>query len=437
MKKAQHWGIAMSVSGLLLTACGVGSESGSQTTATAPVTAAAAATSSVAPAASSSTAASDSIDSSDSTMAAQPTDASGASTATSTDDDTATTDITLDTSSSTDPAALADAVDIDAAIEASRGEGTLVIYGNPSAEQWTPLLAAFNEKYPWITVETFDLGGTEAFQRYLSEEATGSSTADLIVNTDGAGWLDLVSRGQVVDYVDPELAGLPIEDAMLAPGVYAMSYDPLIAVFNTLALPLDEQPTTLAEMAAMVDELDGRIGTVNVANANAGLGTFGYIDANGEDGWSVIEQLGPHARAEDGTGALLGKLQSGEYVASFFVSGSLRTLIDTTATGEVLNYRYLADATTLPARGIGVTSAADSPNAAQVFIDFILSAEGQTAECAGGFTPYRDGVECPTGLAAIEDAVGAGNAILVHYPEHLVEAQAAILERWNAAFGRS
>src|SRR6188474_2490647 len=80
---------------------------------------------------------------------------------------------------------------------------------------------------------------------------------------------------------------------------------------SPLAFPLDEQPTSLAEMAAMAPELDGKIGTVNVTNANAGLGTYGYIDAYGEEGWAVLEELGPHSGVEDGTGALLGKLQSG------------------------------------------------------------------------------------------------------------------------------
>ena len=218
--------------------------------------------------------------------------------------------------------------------------------------------------------------------------------------------------------------------------MFAMSYDPLIAAFNTLAFPLDEQPTSLAEMAAMAPELSGQIGTVNVTNANAGLGTYGYIDAYGEEGWAVLEQLGPHSGVEDGTGALLGKLQSGEYIASFFASGSLRALIDTTETGDLLNYRYLADATTLPARAVGVTNAAASPNAARVLVNYLLSEEGQTATCLGGFTPYREGVDCPTGLPAVEAAVGEGNAILVGYPADLREQQAAIEERWNAAFGR-
>ena len=93
----------------------------------------------------------------------------------------------------------------------------------------------------------------------------------------------------------------------------------------------------------------------------------------------MLEQLGPHSGVEDGTGALLGKLQSGEYVAGFFASGSLRALIDATETGDLLNYRYLADATPLPARAVGITTAAASPNAAQVFVNYLLSEEGQTA----------------------------------------------------------
>jgi iron(III) transport system substrate-binding protein len=327
------------------------------------------------------------------------------------------------------------AIDLDAAIEASRDEGTLVVYGNPSGDQWEPVLADFNEAYPWIDVETFDLGGSEAFQRYLTEEATGSGTADVIVNTDGAGWLDLVERGQVVDYVDPELADLGPE-AVLAPGVFALSYDPLVAVFNSATLPEDEQPTSLAELAEVADDLEGDIGTVAVENSNAGLGTYGYLDAQGEDGWQVLEQLGPHAGAEDGTGALLGKLQSGEYAAAFFVSGAVRALIDGTSTGDILDYRYFEDATTLPARGMGITAAADSPNAATVFVSWLLSQEGQVAACAGGFTPYRDDVECPTGLPAIEAEIGADAPILVGYPDGLAEEQAEIQQRWNDAFGR-
>jgi iron(III) transport system substrate-binding protein len=326
-------------------------------------------------------------------------------------------------------------IDIAEVTEASRDEGSLIVYGNPSPDQWEPVIAAFEEAYPWIDVETFDLGGTEAFQRYLSEEATGATTADVIVNTEGPGWLDLIERGQVVDYVDPELAELP-DIAVPAPGVFAMSVDPLIGVFNTQALPLEEQPTTLAGLGEMGEELDGRIGTIEVENGQAGLGTFGFVDARGEEAWDVLEAIGPHAGVESGTGALLGKLTSGEYVASFMASGSLRTLIETTETGDVLNYRYFEDATVMPTRGMAVTAAAESPNSARLLVNFLLSEDGQTVMCDGGFTPYREGVECPQGLSAIQDAVGEDNAIVVGYPEALLDEADEIRARWNEAFGR-
>lgn len=329
----------------------------------------------------------------------------------------------------------AQAIDIDAAIEASKDEGKLIVYGNPNADQWEPVLAAFHEQYPWIEVETFDLGGAEAFQRFLTEEATGSATADVIVNTDGAGWLDLIGRGKVVDYVDPEVAELP-DFAVAAPGVFAMSVDPLIAIFNTKALPEDEQPDTLADLAAMSEDLDGKIGTIDVENGQVGLGNYGYTEERGDEAWDVLDEIGPHTKVEDGSGALLGKLQSGEYEAAFLASGSIRALIDGTDTGDVLNYKYLADATVLPTRGMGVTTAAASPNSAKVLIHFLLTKEGQTAGCAGGFTPYRDDVECDQDLASIEEVVGEDNAIVVGYPEALKTGLPEMRTRWNEAFGR-
>jgi len=332
-------------------------------------------------------------------------------------------------------AAPTETIDLDEVIEASRDEERLIVYGNPSPDQWAPVIEAFEEAYPWITVETFDLGGTEAFQRYLSEESTGATTADVIVNTDGPGWLDLIDRGQVVDFAAPSLEGLP-EIAVAAPGVFAMSVDPLIGVFNSHALPPDEQPTTLAGLADMAEDLDGRLGTVEVENGQVGLGFWGYIDATGEDGWEVLERLGPHSSAESSNGVLVGKLTSGEYAATYMTSGALRALIDTTETGDVLDYRYLEDATVLPTRGIAVTAAAEAPNAARLLVDFVLSEEGQEPLCAGGFTPYRDGNDCPQGLQAIQDEVGEDNTIVVGYPEELVSEGDAFRSRWNEAFGR-
>ena len=135
-------------------------------------------------------------------------------------------------------------------IEASRDEGTLVVYGNPSADQWEPVLEAFGEAYPWIEVETFDLGGAEAFQRYLSEEATGrrhrrrdrEHRRRRLARPGRAGPGRRLRRPR---------AGRPARRSRsLAPGVFAMSLRPARSACSTpRRCPRTSSPTTLAELA--------------------------------------------------------------------------------------------------------------------------------------------------------------------------------------------
>lgn len=342
---------------------------------------------------------------------------------------------TTEPSAASAPESSVPAESLDDLVAEAEAENTLVVYGNPSDRIWEPVLAAFGEAYPSIDVETFDLGGLEAFQRYLSESSSGVATADLIIASEAVGWLDLVDRGEVLDYLDPQLADLP-DFALQAPGVYSMSVDPLVAMYNQFAIPPEDQPTSLAELAAMAPEIDGNIGTIEIENSQSYTGNYGFLAAHGEDGWATLEALGPYTRAESGTGALLDKATNGEYPASFFVSGAIRILLDTDVQGEVLDYQYLTDATPLVPRGMGITAQADSPASAKLFVNWLLSADGQAAICLGGLTPYRDDVECDYGYGAIADVVGRENMIVVNYDPAAETEREAIQSRWNEAFGR-
>ncbi|HWL43553.1 MAG TPA: extracellular solute-binding protein [Ilumatobacter sp.] len=327
---------------------------------------------------------------------------------------------------------------VDDLIAASQAEDpTLVVYGNLNDQMWEGVIAAFAEQYPWVQIEWFDLGGVEAFQRYLSESATGVASADLIIASEATGWLDLVDRGEVLPYVDASLAELP-DFARQAPGVYALAVDPMIAVYNQHLVAPDDQPDTLAGIAELAGSLPGSLGTVEVENSQAYLANYGFVTAGGDDAWSTLAALAPFTKAESGSGALLGKALSGEYPAVFFVSGSLRALIDNPdeAAGDVLDYKYLVDATPLVPRGMGVTATANSPAAAKLFVNFMLSPTGAGIACANGLTPYRSDVECGFGYQAIVDQVGADNVILVNYSADAEAQRDAVQARWNETFGR-
>lgn len=301
--------------------------------------------------------------------------------------------------------------------------------------QLKPIVDAFQAKYPALKVEYVSLNATQVFQRYLSEKATGARTADVILSSGGTNWLDLLQRREVAQYTEPNAAQLP-PYATLAPGVYAMSEDPVIAVFNKKLLPEAQQPTTLAGLADLASgALKGKIATYAIDDAFGFDANAGYLAKNGEAGWAVLDKLGKGTKGEQGAATILTKLSQGQYVTSYFLSGAARVAVAGQA-AQVLNFRYLTDGTPFVPRGVGVTVGATSPNAAKVFVNYVLSVEGQDAACKGGFTPYRQGVSCPTSVGALTATFGPGNVITQKYDPALLTSQAPTVRRWNAAFGR-
>ncbi|WP_227471364.1 ABC transporter substrate-binding protein [Paenarthrobacter sp. YJN-5] len=323
-----------------------------------------------------------------------------------------------------------------AIVEAANKEGSLLVYGEANEASMKPVLAAFQDQYPGIKTSYISLGGTESFQRYLNEKATGGKTADVIVSLQGANFLDLVKRGDIQDFTPPAAAPLP-DFAKLAPGVFAMELNPVMALINTTLLPESEQPDSLEALARMSGDpkLAGKIVTYDGTTEFGYTVNHAYIAKAGEAGWKILDQLGPNTKVEASAGPMFNKLLQGEYTMSYFQSGATRPLL-TGATAKVLNYRFFKDGTPFMPRGAGATTGGKSPNAAKVFVNFLIDKAGQTAGCTGGFAPYLDGVDCPVNLAKVTEQLGAENINIATWDEALINDSPAFKNRWKEAFGR-
>ncbi|MFJ4840164.1 ABC transporter substrate-binding protein [Streptomyces sp. NPDC088746] len=322
-----------------------------------------------------------------------------------------------------------------ATVARAEKQGSVLLYTNADADQMAPLTKAFEAKYPGIKVRVLNMTDPQTFQRYATESATGVRTADVVMASDAVEMLNFVDKGGVLDYDDPNLEHLPAY-ARLAPGVVSMSEDPLVAVYNTALIPKEKQPRDLASLAELAKSLKGKIGTTDIGNSQSFGAVSNYIAEHGEAGWKNIAVLGPNTGVESGNGNLMQKLAQGQYQAAYFVAGSVRALIEGEEAGKILNYTYLTDGTPLLPRAVAVTERAASPDAGKLFVNFTLSVEGQQAACKGGFTPYRDGVECAYGLPAVEAVVGKDNMMLGGYPKDIVENKPAIVDRWKKAYNR-
>ena len=326
-------------------------------------------------------------------------------------------------------------------VEASKNEKDgLLVYSIMSENNWKPVLEGFNAKYPWIKVTTTDLGAYEVFERYYTEAAGNARTADFIATTAPDGWINFVKKGEVDPYVSKEDANVP-DIGKIDKGVYAVSTDPMVFVWNKALLP--EPPKTMADLVSMIQKdpakFQGKLITYDAAGEGFGYGlNWFYTKAKGDEGWKTLEALGSaKPKIQTSGGKIIDAVLAGEAILGFFVS-NITVQPRLAAAGQLLGYSFVPDAQVVAVRPMGVTKHAASPNSARLLLDYILSAEGQMAFSKGGLTAYRPDVaeQAPLHISQVSKAVGGDDKLIYTRPEADIADQKKhdeFIARWQKA----
>ncbi|MFD3486560.1 ABC transporter substrate-binding protein [Streptomyces sp. NPDC058665] len=322
--------------------------------------------------------------------------------------------------------------------EAEKEGGTLTIYSNTSEENWAPVFRDFRKKYGFVKkISANDLDSDEVFQKVLSEQATGTSPVDLAVSNAASAWATFAARpGTLAPYESPELSKLP-EFAKLLPNVYAMSMDPQLIAYNTTLM---EAPKGIHDLAEKVAEDPKKFSDkITVRDPESSFGftvTRAYTEAL-PTAWDDFAKLLPETRPETSSGTQMEKILAGEYMAGFFISGgpAFPVVEDSDGLVDVL---YPEEGTVVLPRGVGLAADAPHPATAKLFIDFLLSDEGQRSVAEGGLSSYRDGISGP-GLHTYQELVaevGEDKAIQVPYTEVPKAESEAWLKRFDGLVGK-
>jgi iron(III) transport system substrate-binding protein len=326
-----------------------------------------------------------------------------------------------------------------AMIEASRSENGLMIYSNMADNNWQPLLDGFRAKYPWISVETVDLGSGTVHSRWEAEQGSNARTADILVSGANDRWASYGKDGLMDPYVSPEAAQLP-DFGSPYPGVAVMSSDPLVITYNAAILSEDQRPTGMASLVAAAqadaDAFNGRITTYDASRSSFGLaGWWNYMNVKGEEGWDNLRAIAPMMRGETSGGAMNEKIATGEYVVGIAVSGITIFPRLELPGGEILGFAFPDDGTIIMLRGMGIPANGANPNSSRLFLDYTLSAEGQLLVGKGGMVPYREDVpedQVRYTYQAIGDLIGQDNMIIAGFDERLITEAQAFAEKWTA-----
>src|SRR5262245_54715767 len=141
------------------------------------------------------------------------------------------------------PAAAADSP----LIEGAKKEGALVFYTTMDIQNSKPLLDVFNKKYPFIKADLVRLGGTAMVSRILTEAQAGASKFDVAVGI-SPSLTPMREKSLIAPYVSSEASSL-YDDLYDPKGYWTPVYS------NTLVLGYNSKVIGRADLPKTYDDL--------------------------------------------------------------------------------------------------------------------------------------------------------------------------------------
>jgi iron(III) transport system substrate-binding protein len=272
-------------------------------------------------------------------------------------------------------------------IDGAKKEGRVVFYASMEAQSAQRLVAQFEKKYPFIKVDATRIG-SERMATRLVAEAQGHKVQADVVNQSGFDFYGVLQKGIFESYHSSERAALPPEYKD-EHGLWTINSATLNVIgYNTKLVPAAFIPKSFWDLAdpkwkgqLLMDE--------NESKWMAGMMTY-YGEAK------VMELLRRLATQEIqfrvGHTLIQTLAAAGErpIVAVAFANGVERLKkdgapIDWVAADPIIGLTF----------GLGLVKDAPHPNAARLFIDFLLSREGQEILAAVGYYAPRTDVVSP------------------------------------------
>ncbi|HXG50831.1 MAG TPA: extracellular solute-binding protein [candidate division Zixibacteria bacterium] len=271
--------------------------------------------------------------------------------------------------------------------EGAKKEGELVFYTSLSLTDYPKILPHFERKYPFVKINTYRSTPSGVFTRADTEARAGRHAVDVVGSAPVEMW-ELKQRRLSAPYVSPEHKALP--PGSRDPEGYWQAFEitPLVTAFNTKQVSAADAPRTYYDL--LDPKWKGRLS----------LGTEEYTWFN-----TLLETLGPKKGIEYMQALARQELQmpgsssvmrvqlmlAGESAVAIAARG--RRVTDYKKQGAPIDFRIMEPYAGEP-NFVALMRRSPHPHAALLFIDWILSEEGQTRMVeAAGRIAIRKGIK--------------------------------------------
>ena len=308
--------------------------------------------------------------------------------------------------------------------------GDLVLYCTMTENDINALLDCFAEVYPDINVEVVNGSAGELVARLQAEKE--NPVGDLVwggmADSDGTKNADVFEAW--VSAHDAENA-----NGWQSPnGLYSMDHLSTVAFCVNTELEAELGLNIQSYEDLLDPKLEGKIIFSDPNSSSAAWNNVSNIMSvygnDSEEAWTYIEGLMKNLVIAGSSSACFKSVQQGEYVVGLTYEDGAITLVKDGATN--IEVRYPSNGTSASVFGCGLVKNGPNQENAKAMIDFICSAEGQTALAAAqeGTLRYTNaGYTAPEGawLKPSSEITWVDRDV-----EYLTANKDAILEHWNS-----
>jgi len=271
----------------------------------------------------------------------------------------------------------------DAVLDGAKKEGQVVFYASMEAQSAQRLTAGFEKKYPFIKVNATRIGSERMATRLMAEAQSRKVQAD-VVNQSGFDFYGVLQKGVFDIYNSPERAALPAEYKD-EKGLWVMNAATLNVIgYNTRLVPPANVPKSFWDLAdpkwkgqLLMDE--------NESKWMAGMISY-YSEAKTVDLLRKLATQEIQFRVGHTLIQTLAAAGERPIVVVAFANGVERLKkegapIEWIGADPIIGLTF----------GLALVKDAPHPNCAKLFIDYLLSKEGQEIIAdAGYYVPRRD-----------------------------------------------
>lgn len=258
-------------------------------------------------------------------------------------------------------------------------EGQLVIWSSTDRPVVRDLLADFRARHPGIRLSYVEMSSLPIHRLVERRARSGGTMPDIVWTSAMDLQIKLVNDGYALRYASPQGSALP-SWANWKNEAWGVTAEPVVMVYNRRLLPAGAEFRSHADLLRVLEArhpaLRDRVATYDVANSAVGYLYLSQDVAASRLAWPIVRALGANGVRKFPTSEqVIADVSAGRSIIGYNVLGSY-AIAERRRNPDIVVV-LPADYTLLASRIAVIPAAAPHANAARVFLDFLLSRDGQ------------------------------------------------------------